>query len=56
MTDPFDLWLRRSLKERWGAVEDEEVPEDLLRLCSDDRSEMERTRQRWRAEEPSSGE
>ncbi|HYZ64619.1 MAG TPA: hypothetical protein VE650_19370 [Acetobacteraceae bacterium] len=29
---PLDLWIKRSLKERYGRVAREPVPEDLLEL------------------------
>ncbi|HEY8612967.1 MAG TPA: hypothetical protein VIL69_16980 [Roseomonas sp.] len=45
--DPFDLWLRRSLHQSWDATLEEQVPEDLLRLFSDDRREREATKARW---------
>ena len=45
--DPFDLWLRRSLHESWDSALEERVPDDLLRLFSDDRSEWEAMKARW---------
>ncbi|WP_458096311.1 hypothetical protein [Roseomonas sp. WA12] len=53
--DPFDLWLRRSLHENWDATLDERVPEDLLRLFSDDRNEWESMKTRWLKSEAGSG-
>ena len=50
-TDPFDLWLRRSLRETFDAIAGEPIPEDLLRLIEEDRAERERLRQR-RAAKP----
>jgi hypothetical protein len=50
--DPFELWLRRSLRETFDAIAAEPVPEDLLRLIEEDRAERERIRQR-RAAKPS---
>jgi hypothetical protein len=45
--DPFDLWLRRSLHETWDSTLEERVPDDLLRLFSDDRGEWESMKARW---------
>ncbi|TPG51550.1 hypothetical protein EAH89_20125 [Roseomonas nepalensis] len=45
--DPFDLWLRRSVHKAYDAVLDEQVPEDLLRLCSDNRTEWVAMKDRW---------
>lgn len=45
--DPFDLWLRRSVHQAYDAVLDEQVPEDLLRLCSDSRTEWVAMKDRW---------
>ena len=50
-TDPFDLWLQRSLRETFDAIAGEPIPEDLLRLIEEDRAERERLRQR-RATKP----
>ncbi|MBP0493282.1 hypothetical protein [Roseomonas indoligenes] len=50
--DPFDLWLRRSLHENWDAALNERVPDDLLRLFSDDRVEWESMKARWLAADP----
>jgi len=44
--DAFDLWLRQSLHEAFGAVAAEPVPEDILRLIEEDRAERERLRRR----------
>lgn len=51
--DPFELWLRRGLREAFDAIAAEPVPEDLLRLIEEDRAERERIRQR-RAAKPGS--
>ena len=45
--DPFDLWLRRSLHQSWDNTLEERVPDDLLRLFSDDRCEWEAMKARW---------
>ncbi|WP_338662132.1 hypothetical protein VQH23_18125 [Pararoseomonas sp. SCSIO 73927] len=50
--DPFDLWLRRSLHENWDGALQERVPDDLLRLFSDDRVEWEAMKTRWLAAVP----
>ncbi|MBV1800445.1 hypothetical protein KSF81_27265 [Siccirubricoccus sp. G192] len=42
--DPFDLWLRRCLREAFDAVVAEPIPEDVLRLIEEDRAERERIR------------
>jgi hypothetical protein len=47
--DPFELWLRRGLREAFGAIAGEPVPEDLLRPIEEDRAERERIRQQRRA-------
>lgn len=44
--DPFDLWLRSSLRETFDAIAAEPIPEDLLRMIEEDRAERERIRQR----------
>ena len=49
--DPFDLWLRRSLRETFDAIAGEPIPEDLMRMIEEDRAERERLRQR-RAAKP----
>lgn len=46
-SDPFDLWLRRSVHRAYDAVLEEQVPEDLLRLCSDNRTEWVAMKDRW---------
>ncbi|MFC7737064.1 hypothetical protein ACFQX4_14685 [Roseomonas sp. GCM10028921] len=51
--DPFDLWLRRSLHQRWDAALEEQTPEDLLRLVSDDRGEWAAVKARWLKQDPS---
>ncbi len=48
--DPFELWLRRSLRETFDAIAAEPVPEELLRLIEEDRAERERIRRQRRAE------
>ena len=48
--DPFELWLRRGLHAAFGAIAEEPVPQDLLRLIEEDRAERERIWQRRRAE------
>ena len=53
--DPFDLWLRRSLHESWDSALEERVPDDLLRLFSDDRCEWEAMKARWLKLEQSRG-
>ena len=53
--DPFELWLRRGLREAFGAISAEAVPENLLRLIEEDRAERERIRRRRRAEPESGG-
>jgi len=45
--DPFDLWLKASVHRRFDAVLAERVPEDLLRLASDSRTEWEEMKARW---------
>ncbi|WP_424136180.1 hypothetical protein [Roseomonas chloroacetimidivorans] len=45
--DPFDLWLRRTLHDTWDAAVTERLPDDLLRLVSDNRSEWELMKERW---------
>ncbi|MBP0443622.1 hypothetical protein J8J14_02425 [Roseomonas sp. SSH11] len=45
--DPFDLWIRRSLHESWDATLDEKLPDDLLRLFTDDRGEWKAMKARW---------
>jgi hypothetical protein len=42
--DPFDLWLRRSLREAFDAVAAEPIPEDVLRLIEEDHAARERIR------------
>ncbi|MCR0982189.1 hypothetical protein [Roseomonas populi] len=54
-SDPFDLWLRRSLHETWDNALHERVPDDLLRLFSDDRVEWEAMKTRWLATAPRQG-
>jgi hypothetical protein len=48
--DPFDLWLRRSLRGAFDSTLEEPVPEEVLRLIEEDRSERERLRRRRAAE------
>ena len=50
--DPFDLWLRRSVHTAYDAVLEEQVPEDLLRLCSDSRTEWVAMKERWLKDPP----
>ena len=45
--DAFDLWLKRSIHETYDPVLDEQVPDDLLRLFSDNRTEWEAMKERW---------
>ena len=45
--DPFDLWLQRSMHQAYDPVLEETVPEDLLRLCSDSRTEWVAMKDRW---------
>jgi hypothetical protein len=33
--DPFDLWLRHSLRQAFGSIAAEPVPEELLRLMEE---------------------
>ena len=40
----LDLWLRLELRESFGAVVAEPIPDDLLRLIEEDRGERERIR------------
>jgi hypothetical protein len=47
--DSFDLWLRRSLHEAFGAVAAEPILEEILRLIEEDRAERERIRRRREA-------
>jgi hypothetical protein len=47
--DPFDLWVKRSLHDAWDATLEEQLPDDLLRLCSDTRTEWELMKARWQA-------
>jgi hypothetical protein len=49
--DPFDLWLKRSLHEKVDAALDEEIPDDLLRLVCDSRSEWAELKDLWRSAE-----
>ena len=51
-SDPFDLWLQRSVHEAYDSVLDEQVPEDLLRLCSDNRTEWVAMKDRWLKDPP----
>ncbi|SHJ89440.1 hypothetical protein SAMN02745194_03658 [Roseomonas rosea] len=46
--DPFDLWLSRSLHERWDSALDEELPRDLLRLACDSRAQWDELKERWK--------
>jgi hypothetical protein len=39
--DAFDLWLRQSLHEAFGAITEEPVPEDILRMINEDHAERE---------------
>jgi hypothetical protein len=38
---PFDIWLRRSLRESFGAIAAEPVPDDLPRLIEEDHAGQE---------------
>jgi hypothetical protein len=49
--DPFDLWLKRSLHEKADVVLDKEIPDDLLRLVCDSRSEWAELKDLWRSAE-----
>jgi hypothetical protein len=49
--DPFDLWLKRSLHEKMDAVPDGDIPDDLLRLVCDSRSEWAELKDPWRSAE-----
>jgi len=51
-TDPFDLWLSRSLHGRYDSTLEEQVPEDLMRLFSDGRGEWEAMKARWLNPDP----
>lgn len=53
--DPFDLWLRRSVHQAYDGVLAEQVPDDLLRLCSDSRTEWVAMKERWLKAPPSAG-
>lgn len=51
-TDPFDLWLRQSLRKQFGdgVFGDgiaKSVPQDLLRLICDSKAEWDSYRERW---------
>ena len=51
-TDPFDLWLRQSLRKQFGdgVFGDgiaKSVPQDLLRLICDSKAEWDSCRERW---------
>ncbi|UPG72422.1 hypothetical protein MVG78_18320 [Roseomonas gilardii subsp. gilardii] len=51
-TDPFDLWLRQSLRTQFGdgVFGDgvaKSVPQDLLRLICDSKAEWDSYRERW---------
>ncbi|MBP0444826.1 hypothetical protein J8J14_08520 [Roseomonas sp. SSH11] len=48
--DPFDLWLRRNLHDRWDGALDEELPRDLLRLACDSRAQWDEMKERWKAD------
>jgi hypothetical protein len=39
--DPFDIWLREQLREAFGHVCSEPIPDDILRLVEEDRAERE---------------
>jgi hypothetical protein len=39
--DPFDIWLREQLRETFGHVCSEPIPDDILRLVEEDRAERE---------------
>ncbi|MFC0384501.1 hypothetical protein [Muricoccus vinaceus] len=54
--DPFDLWLQRSFHQAYDPVLEESVPEDLLRLCSDSRTEWVAMKDRWLKAAPGEGE
>jgi hypothetical protein len=45
----FDLWLRTTLREAFDAMIAEPVPEDILRMIEEDRSERECVRDSRRA-------
>ncbi|MFC0500669.1 NepR family anti-sigma factor [Asaia krungthepensis] len=38
--NPFDIWLKRGLHQLFDDVANEPIPEELLRLIEDDRSEQ----------------
>jgi hypothetical protein len=55
-SDPFDFWLQRRLREIADPVLDQEIPEDLLRLACDSRSEWTEMKAAWgNAEEVRNG-
>jgi len=47
--DAFDLWLRQSLQQAFGAIAEEPVPEDILSLIEEARTGRERLRRRRQA-------
>jgi hypothetical protein len=49
--DAFDLWLRQSLHDAFDAAVAEPIPEDILRLIEDDRTERERLRRSRQAKQ-----
>jgi hypothetical protein len=49
--DTFELWLQQNLHEAFDAVFTEPVPEDILRLIEEDRTEREHLRRNRQAKQ-----